>query len=112
MSRSDNVYIDDIKESIEIILAYITDLSEDDFSKSLLVQDAVIRRFGIIGEASAHLSENFKSRHSEVQWSLIKAMRNKLIHEYYGVSPATIYATIKQDLPFLKQQLTHFSDQL
>jgi len=70
-----------------------------------MLQDAVIRRFEIIGEASSKVSETIKNKNPEVQWRLMKEMRNKLIHEYFGVSPITIYSTIKLDLPILKEQL-------
>ena len=70
-----------------------------------MLQDAVIRRFEIIGEASSKISANVKSINPDIQWRLMKAMRNKLAHEYFGVSPVTIYSTIKIDLPVLKEQL-------
>jgi uncharacterized protein with HEPN domain len=105
MSRSDQVYLQDIKESIEIILSYAKDKNEYDFVHNLMLQDAVIRRFEIIGEAAGKLSDQFKIQNPDVQWNLLKAMRNKLIHEYFGVSATTIYATIQVDLPVLKEQL-------
>ena len=70
-----------------------------------MLQGAVIRRFEIIGEAASKISEKIKNENPEVQWRLIKEMRNKLIHEYFGVSAITIYSTIKFDLPILKEQL-------
>jgi uncharacterized protein with HEPN domain len=70
-----------------------------------MLQDAVIRRFEIIGEASTKISEDIKNKNPQVQWRLMKGMRNKLIHEYFGVSAITIYSTIKLDLPVLKEQL-------
>jgi uncharacterized protein with HEPN domain len=105
MSRSDNVYLQDILESLEIILTYTEDKTEFEFVNDLMLQDAVIRRFEIIGEASSKVSELIKNQNPTVQWRLMKEMRNKLIHEYFGVSPITIYSTIKLDLPILKEQL-------
>jgi uncharacterized protein with HEPN domain len=105
MSRSDNVYLQDIVESVEIILSYIENKTEVDFVNDQMLQDAVIRRFEIIGEAATKISEDIKDKNPGIQWRLMKGMRNKLIHEYYGVSAVTIYATIKLDLPILKAQL-------
>lgn len=109
MSRSDQVYIDDIKESIATIFTYAEGKTEADFSSNQMLQDAVIRRFEIIGEAVSKISNQFINQHAHIQWRLIKSMRNKLIHEYFGVSVATIYATIQIDLPLLKQQLEELS---
>lgn len=71
-----------------------------------MLQDAVIRRFEIIGEASSKISDAFKVSHPQIQWKLMKAMRNKLIHEYFGVSAHTLFQTIQIDLPQLQEQLS------
>ncbi|MBC7398967.1 MAG: DUF86 domain-containing protein [Mucilaginibacter sp.] len=110
MSRSDKVYVEDIIESIEIILSYIGDKTEFEFINNLMLQDAIIRRFEIIGEAASKISEPIKNQTPQVQWRLMKEMRNKLIHEYFGVSPVTIYSTIRLDLPVLLDQLNKLAN--
>jgi len=105
MSRSDSVYLQDILDAVEMILTYIENKTEFEFVNDQMLQDAVIRRFEIIGEASTKISEDIKNKNPQVQWRLMKGMRNKLIHEYFGVSAITIYSTIKLDLPVLKEQL-------
>ncbi|WP_295770100.1 DUF86 domain-containing protein [uncultured Mucilaginibacter sp.] len=105
MSRSDLVYFNDIIESIDLILEYLDVKTELEFRSNFLLQDAVIRRFEIIGEASSKVSESSKQLYPSIPWNLMKAMRNKLIHEYFGVSAQTIYETAKRDLPVLKEQL-------
>ncbi|ODS82027.1 MAG: hypothetical protein ABS46_10025 [Cytophagaceae bacterium SCN 52-12] len=105
MKRDDNVYIEDIIDSIEIITGYIGGKSEADFETDTMLQDAVYRRFEIIGEASTKISDSFKEQYPEIEWRLMKLMRNKLIHEYFGISPGTVYATIVADLPLLLLKL-------
>ena len=105
MSRSDSVYLQDILDAVEMILTYIENKTEFEFVNDQMLQDAVIRRFEIIGEASTKISEDIKNKNPQVQWRLMKGMRNKLIHEYFGVSAITIYSTIKLVLPALKEQL-------
>jgi len=105
MKRDDSVYLQDILESISIIESHLNGMTEFEFSKNILVQDAVVRRFEIIGEASSKISADFKSKHLQVEWQLMKDMRNKLTHEYFGISMSTLYATIKKDLPVLKEIL-------
>jgi uncharacterized protein with HEPN domain len=70
-----------------------------------MLQDAIIRRFEIIGEAASKIAESTRNQNPQVQWRLMKEMRNKLIHEYFGVSPITIYSTIRLDIPILLEQL-------
>ncbi len=103
--RDDKVYLGDIIESIELIFSYIDNQSDFEFSQNLLVQDAIYRRFEIIGEATANISESFRTAHPEIEWRLMRAMRNKLSHEYFGISSHTIYNTIQQDLPTLLGKL-------
>ena len=99
MIRDDTVYVQDIIVSIEIITDYINGQSEAEFEHNMMLQDAVYRRFEIIGEASTKISENFKQAHPEIEWRLMKLMRNKLIHEYFGISATSVFTTITNDLP-------------
>jgi uncharacterized protein with HEPN domain len=79
--------------------------SEYEFGLNQMLQDAVIRRFEIIGEAAFKVSDDIKENHPNVEWKLMKAMRNKLIHEYFGVCAATIYRTSHINLPLLRDKL-------
>jgi uncharacterized protein with HEPN domain len=110
--RDDTVFLQDILESIELVDQYIGEFSEYEFSKNLLVFDAVIRRFEIIGEAAHKTSKEFKSKYPEIEWQLMKDMRNKISHEYFGVSSETVYNTIKSDLPLLKEKIEKLMESL
>lgn len=103
--KDDSLYIDHILQSINSILEYTKDLTRKDFSKNKLVQDAVIRNFEIIGEATKKVSDDYKQVHYKVPWKAMSGMRDKLIHDYIGVDIAVIWKTIKEDLPPLKKKL-------
>jgi uncharacterized protein with HEPN domain len=104
--KSDLLYIEHILDSIEKIESYTKDLTKKDFSKNDLVQDAVIRNFEIIGEASKKISNDLKQTYHEISWKGISGMRDKLIHDYMGVDFKVIWTTIKKDLPILKIKMT------
>lgn len=80
-------------------------MTASEFKRNSLVIDAVIRNFEIIGEASAHIPKTFQSAHPELPWKQMTAMRNVLIHEYFGVNLGTVWQTVQLRLPALKQQL-------
>jgi uncharacterized protein with HEPN domain len=103
--KNDLLYIDHILESIEKIESYTKDHSKRDFSKNNLVQDAVIRNFEIIGEASKKVSKDLKLKFPSISWKDISGMRDKLIHDYMGVDVDVLWTTIKKDLPLLKTQI-------
>lgn len=103
--KDDSLYIDHILRSINNILEYTKGISKKDFSKNNLVQDAVIRNFEIIGEATKKVSKVYKQTHVKIPWKEMSGMRNKLIHDYIGVDIAVIWKTIKEDLPPLKKVL-------
>jgi uncharacterized protein with HEPN domain len=86
-------------ESINHIEDFLGKKTEKEFSSNLLLQDAVTRRFEIIGEAVSKISMNLKKSTPHIEWDIMKSMRNKLIHEYFGVSPSTLYHTIKTICP-------------
>jgi uncharacterized protein with HEPN domain len=69
------------------------------------VQDAVIRNFEIIGEATKRLSKNFRSENTDIPWKKIAGMRDILIHDYLGIDIYSVWNAIEQNLPELKQQL-------
>jgi len=103
MARDIRLYLDDILESIQKIDDYTKDLTEEQFSRNIKVQDAVLRRLAIIGEAVKHLPEDLKEKHSQIPWKQIAGARDIFVHEYFGVTMERIWQTIKEDLPQLKK---------
>ena len=103
--KDNSIYIDHIRQSIGNILEYTKGLTKKDFSKNKLVQDAVIRNFEIIGEASKKVPSEYRKIHFEVPWKEMSGMRDKLVHDYIGVDIEVIWKTIKEDLPALKKLL-------
>ena len=103
--KDDAVYIKHIIESIEKIERFILDLDFDEFREDDLVLSATVRELEVIGEASNKLSVEFKKAHTNIPWDNIINMRNRLIHEYFGVDEKIVWDTCKEDLPPLKNTL-------
>ena len=112
MKRDIWVYLDDIFESIERIEEYIKGKSKDDFVKDVLLQDAIIRRFAIIGEAIKQIPKDVKSQHPEINWREIAAMRNILIHEYFGIAFDRLWKAIVEDMPVFRDRMKNLSKTL
>ena len=100
--KDDKTYLLHICEAIEKIERYISTVDFDGFSDNDMMIDAVVRELEIIGEAARNLSDSFQEEHSEIPWHKIRAMRNTLIHEYFGVNLKVVWDTCKNDIMVLK----------
>lgn len=102
MKRDYRLYIDDILEAIGSIEGYVIELTFEEFIRDKRTVDAVIRNFEIIGEGAKHIPEKVRRRYTEVPWKAMAGMRDKLIHEYFGVMLDVVWETIKERLPEVK----------
>lgn len=103
MQRDIGLYLDDIRESIEKIESYTQNINEEEFSRNIQTQDAVLRRLAIIGEAVKHLPEDIKEKHKQIPWKQITGARDIFVHEYFGVGIERVWKTVQEDLPRLKK---------
>ena len=102
-------YLGHILEAISQIQNYCEDIDEVTFLKNRMIQDAVIRNFEIIGEASKNVERvapEFVAAHPDLPLAFAYDMRNLLAHGYYKVDVAVVWKTIERDLPYLQQQVT------
>lgn len=109
--RGIDLYIADIKDSLGKIEEYTIDLTFDKFAKDSKTIDAVVRNLSVIGEAVKNLPQDFKSRYSDIPWTEIMGMRNKVVHEYFGIAAGILWETIKRDLPALREQIEGIKNQ-
>ncbi len=109
MKKDNRVYIEDMLDAIEKIETYVFSLDEIQFSRDQKIQDAVIFRFAVIGEAAGKISEEVKQKSKDIPWRQIIGLRNMVIHEYSGISLGRVWAVIREDLPTLKANLIQLS---
>jgi uncharacterized protein with HEPN domain len=102
--KDDRAYLLHIRDAIDRILAY-TAGGRDAFFADPKTQDAVIRNIEIIGQATKNLSSTVKESHPDVPWKKIAGMRDKMIHEYFGVSLRMVWEAVEHDIPAFRKQV-------
>lgn len=101
MKKDDRVYFLHIRDAIEWVAEYTTD-GKDAFFADRKTQDAVVRNLEVIGEAVKHVSTELKAAHPDIPWQQIAGMRDKMIHEYFGVNLKVVWEVVARDLRELK----------
>ena len=112
MTRDYKDYVADVIDAIEKVEFFTKGMSFEVFEKDTKTTFAVIRAFEIMGEAVKKIPSQVRHKNKNVPWKEMAGMRDKLIHEYFGIKPRVVWKTIKKDLPKIKPHLQAIFDAL
>lgn len=105
MAHADLVYLRHIMDAITRIGEYLHGIDGAEFQSNYLVQDGVIRQLEIIGEATKQISPGTCEKHRHIPWKDMAGMRDKLIHDYFGVDIEQVWLTANHDIPTLETEI-------
>lgn len=111
MKREYSDSLRDMLENAQRAIQFTKGMSYEAFAKDDKTVYAVIRAVEIIGEAAANIPEEVRSKHPNVPWREVKGMRNKLVHQYFGINMEVVWQTIHEDLPMLIEVLKEIPNQ-
>ena len=101
----DAPHIVDIVGSARLVQAYLEGVPRKDFVRDVQLQDSVIRRLEIIGEAAGRVSAVFRARHPAIPWGRMVRMRDRMIHTYDAVDLDIVWTTARERIPELLAQI-------
>ena len=104
-------YLQDILEAIKKAEQFTEGLDFERFTADDKTVFAVIRALEIIGEAAKKVPKSVRNRYPQVPWREITGIRDKLIHDYFGVNMEVVWKTVQEDLPILRPLVTQMVDE-
>ena len=100
-----------ILEAIDAIQSFMGDMEYSQFVKDDKTVSAVIRKFEIIGEATKKLDRSITDQKPNVPWKKMAGMRDRLIHDYFGVDLHLLWKTYQNEIPILKNEIQSLLDE-
>jgi uncharacterized protein with HEPN domain len=101
----DRAFLDDIKEACALILSRVKNKQLPDFISNSELQDSIVLRLIVIGEASNSLTDTARKRYPSIQWKDMIRLRDLAVHHYWKVDALKIWEIIQQDIPQLLEIL-------
>lgn len=103
--RSDPERLADILDASQQTRQYVEGYTFEQLVADRKTQDAIVRNLEVMGEAAKHVSSVVKKRHPEIPWRSLAGVRDRLIHDYFGVNYEILWQVITQELPALESNI-------
>jgi uncharacterized protein with HEPN domain len=104
--KDDRVYLQHIRDALDDIAIYAS-AGRDAFFAERMRQDATIRKLQVIGQAVKNLSDTSKAQYPAIPWKQVAGLRDKVIHDYFGINLEIVWAVVEKDLPPLRRAVDH-----
>ncbi len=106
MKRNYLFFLKDVLEYADKARSFTKGMNFNDFINDEKTFMATVRALEIIGEAIRHIPDEIRKNYPEIPWYQIIGFRNTVIHEYFGIDKKLVWDTLKDDLTFVKEQIS------
>ena len=110
MSNFPLEYLRHIMDEIEYLIDKSANLSKEDFIDDETLKRAFIRSIEIIGEAVKKIPPDFKQKYPHIEWRAMAGMRDKLIHDYFGIDYEIVWDVVTNKIPTLRLKIKEILD--
>jgi uncharacterized protein with HEPN domain len=107
MSISPDEYLRHILDETNYLIQHTQNLTRDRFEQDETLKRAFVRSIEIIGEATRHIPDGFRQQYPQVEWRAIAGMRDRLIHNYFGVDYDIVWDVITHKIPELQKTIKY-----
>lgn len=104
--KNDSYYIQKIRKDLAFIVDHMRNVSIQELNANEVLLDSMLFRMIQLSENAKKLSEEYKRMYSNVPWSAIYGLKNRIVHDYGNVDLKVIYETLKNDIPELLELLS------
>ncbi len=101
----EELFLQDIIEAADAIEKFLSNVPKSEFLQNDLIQSAVLQKLAIIGEASARITDNLKTSHTEIPWKQIIGFRNIAVHAYFSMNWEIVWVAATQNAPTLRKKI-------
>ena len=109
MSHSALEYLRHISDELDYLIRQTKALTYGDFLKNETLQKAFVRSLEVLGEATKKIPDDFKNKHSYIEWKAMAGMRDKLIHDYFGIDYEIVWDVVINKVPGLYKKVQEIS---
>jgi len=95
---------------VEYLQGSCAGLSLEEFMADETLRRAVVRSLEIIGEAAKKVTEEFRTIYPDIEWRAMSGMRDRLIHDYFGVDYELVWDVVQNRIPMLQRQISSILD--
>ena len=105
MKRQFKLFVQDIKDAMDSIETFISDMGFDEFLQDDKTKSAVVWKIGVIGEATKNIPQSLRTKYKQLPWKGMAKMRDKITHFYFGIDYKIVWAVVKRELPEIKPHI-------
>jgi len=107
--RAPELLLEDMLAAIRKVERYTSGMEQETFRRDEKTIDAVVRNLEVLGEAARQMPDEFAANHSDIPWRQVAGLRNRIVHDYFGLDLEIIWQVVQHDLPQLGTRLENLA---